>query len=79
VKQNHNRDIVGLKGVCGDLRHRTIASLHDLDVQCSLGTRGETTEWLECRQSISTGYRTVAAKVPRDSGEGVSYAECHWM
>ena len=48
MKENHNRDVVGLKGVCGDLRQRTLASLHDLDVECSLGTRDETSEWLEC-------------------------------
>jgi len=32
VKQNHNHAVVGFKGVFGDLRQQTLASLHDLDI-----------------------------------------------
>ena len=62
MKQNYNRDVVGLKGVFGDLRHRKLASLHDLAVECSVSTRGETTKWLECRHSISTDYRQTLVR-----------------
>ena len=48
MKQIHKGDVVGLRGVFSDLRHRKLASLHDLDVESSVGKRGETTEWLEC-------------------------------